>query len=260
MQSIGLSKRISLSTIGQPYDISGLPETIALRFSYLSRSLRLLEESGGKWRTELSVAVPTAIDRCAGFFERSTPPKLRRYSMPLLLRILSLTERPSVISNSEEDNTFYMSWISTFSTLQGVGIQRSNNISESILEHGLGAQQQMIKSALEKGLPCLERWKLSRLLGYWIHKRTAWSAYGRRARVRAKVHGWLRESVIVVTVIARPMFIIVSEPKTLRSASWTCDLGGLPGYIAYNSGCPCRGAYIILPQTIYYLAASIATT
>lgn len=54
-----------------------------------------------------------------------------------------------------------MSWIGTFSTLQGVDIQRSNNISESILEHGPGAQQQMIKSALEKGLPCLERWKLS---------------------------------------------------------------------------------------------------
>ena len=63
---------------------------------------------------------------------------------------------------SEEDDTFYMSCIGNFSTLRPVDIQRSNDVTESILEHGLGTRQQMIRSALDWIWPCLERWKLSR--------------------------------------------------------------------------------------------------
>ena len=63
---------------------------------------------------------------------------------------------------SEEDDTFYMSCIGNFSTLRSVDIQRSNDVTENILEHGLGTRQQMIRSALEELSPCPERWKVSR--------------------------------------------------------------------------------------------------
>ena len=63
---------------------------------------------------------------------------------------------------SDVDETFYMSCIGTFFTLDDAGIRKSNNIIENILEHGLGTRQQKIRGVLGDMEHCLERWKPSR--------------------------------------------------------------------------------------------------
>ena len=55
-----------------------------------------------------------------------------------------------------------MSCIGTFSTLKDEDIQRSNDMTENILEHGLDYRQKKIRRVLEEMQPCLERWKPSR--------------------------------------------------------------------------------------------------
>lgn len=63
---------------------------------------------------------------------------------------------------SDEDAIIYMSYFGTFSTLEEEDIQRSNDTTKNILEHGLGARQERIRAVLGDMEPCLERWKPSR--------------------------------------------------------------------------------------------------
>ncbi|KAI4115572.1 MAG: hypothetical protein LQ338_007838 [Usnochroma carphineum] len=102
-------------------------------------------------------------------------------SMRWLLREANRSETPSILDTvafsiatthrqaiyhvhfyTEEDEVNYMSWIGTFSTLHAADIQKSSDVIENILDHGLETRQPKIRSALGKIWPSLERWKPSR--------------------------------------------------------------------------------------------------
>ena len=135
-------------------------------FPFLVLELKSEAAGGTLWQAENQAAGSGShcvkSMRC---FLRETYPSKAPSILDTVAFTIAVTHREAIYHihfYSEEEDTFYMSWIGTFSSLRGIDIQRSNDVTESILEHGLGTRQQKIRSALGDMWPCLERWKRSR--------------------------------------------------------------------------------------------------
>ena len=135
-------------------------------FPFLVFELKSEAAGGTLWQAENQAAGSGAhCVKSMRWFYREAYPLKTPSMLDTVAFTIAATHREAVYHihfYSEEDETFYMSCIGTFSTLRNVDIQRSNDITENILEHGLGTRQQKIRGALGDLGPCLERWKPSR--------------------------------------------------------------------------------------------------
>ena len=136
------------------------------RFPFLIMELKSEAAGGTLWQAENQAAGGGA--HCVNSMRwllREVYPSRAPSILDTVAFTIAATHREAIYHihfYSEENDAFYMSWIGTFSTLRGSDIQGSNEITENILEHGLGTRQQMIRSALRDMWPRLERWKPSR--------------------------------------------------------------------------------------------------
>ena len=135
-------------------------------FPFLMFELKSEATGGTLWQAENQAAGSGAhcVNSMRWFFGQAYPSKTPSILDTVAFTIVA-THRDAIYHvhfYSEEDKIFYMSFIGSCSTLRDGDIQRSNDITKNILEHGLGTRQEKIRSALGDMGPCLRRWKPSR--------------------------------------------------------------------------------------------------
>ena len=134
-------------------------------FPFLVLELKSEAAGGTLWHAENQAAGSGAhcVNSMRWLFREAYPSKTSSILDTVAFTIVA-THREAVYHihfHSDEDAINYMSRIGTFSTLDDEDIQRSNDITENILEYGLGYRQEKIRGVLGDMEPCLERWKPS---------------------------------------------------------------------------------------------------
>lgn len=135
-------------------------------FPFIAYELKSEAAGGTLWQAENQAAGSGShcVNSMRWFFREAYPSK-RLSLLDTVAFTVVATHREAVYHvhfYSEEEQTFHMSYIGAFSTVSHADIQRSNDITKNILEHGLGTRQKKIRAALGDMGPCLERWKQSR--------------------------------------------------------------------------------------------------